>query len=98
MGRIVGGVVIFHVACVALSVGAGQVVVAIDVALQAGHGGVEPGEGPSGTGVIESATAPIRRVVALLASLREPGLQVIGVSCGLVILQMAADAGRVSAG
>ena len=55
MRRIVGGVVVFHVTCVALSVGAGQVVVAIHVALQARHGGVEPGQGPSGTGVIESS-------------------------------------------
>ena len=48
-----------------------QIVIAVHVTLRALQRGVETGQRESGGRVIEARAAPIRGVVALLASLRE---------------------------
>ena len=48
--------------------------------------------------MVESRAGPGGGGVALLTSLRETGLHVIGIGRTLEILQVAADAGRVRAG
>ena len=98
MRRIVGGIEIGHMTRGALSVGTGQLVIVVRVALLTGDGGMETGENPSGTGVIERATSPIGGVMALLARLGESRLNVVGVGGGLRIFRVAGCAGgmRVS--
>jgi hypothetical protein len=81
-----------------LRVGAGQLVIAVHVALLAGYCGVKSGEDPTGTCMVEGAVAPGTRVVALLASLRESSLYVAGIIRGLIILEVARDTSRVGAG
>jgi hypothetical protein len=89
------GLVVLQVARHTRAVGAGQIVVAVDVALCARQSGVEAGQGEAGAGVVEGGAAPIRRVMALLASLGKVRLDVIGIGGGLVVLQVARDARRV---
>lgn len=98
MRRIVGGIEIGHMTRGALSVGTGQLVIVVRVALLTGDGGMETGENPSGTGVIERATSPIGCVMALLASLGESRLNVVRVVGRLVILQVTRYASGISAG
>jgi len=86
--RIGGCVVIRHMARGTGSTG--QAVVAIHMASRAWHRGVEAGQRKAGGGVIPGGTAPRSRVMALLASLREVGLHVIGIGRALKILEMAA--------
>ena len=95
--RIRGALEIFQVAAHAGSVGAGQVVVAIYVALCALHAGVRPGQRESSGRMVEIRAHPCSRGVALLASLREARLHVIRIGRALEIFQMAADASRICA-
>ena len=62
---------IFQVAADACRVCGSQCVVAIHVALRTLHRRVRPGQRESGGRVIEGRARPIRRAMALLASLRE---------------------------
>ena len=48
--------------------------------------------------MIEGRAGPRRGAVALLASLRESGTDVVGIGRALEVFQVAADAGRVRAG
>ena len=93
-----GALEIFQVAAHACRVRGRQVVVVVDVALRALHGRVRPGQGEPGSGVIESRACPGGGAVALLASLREAGRNVIGIRSALEIFQVAAHACRVGAG
>src|SRR5262249_31141560 len=88
---------IFQVAADAGRVRAGQIVVAIYVALPALRGRVRTGQRKPGGRVIEGRVVPRSGVVALLAGLRECGLDVIRVGRALEILQVTADASCVRA-
>lgn len=46
--------------------------------------------------MIKSRAIPRRRVMALLARLREAALNMVGIGCSLEIFQVARDAGRDS--
>jgi len=81
-----GALEVFQMAANASSVGAGQVVVAVHVALRALHGRVRSRQRKARGRVIESRTVPRSRGVALLASGRETGLHVIGIGGALEIL------------
>ena len=73
----------------------GDVVVAINMAtraLQRGHH-VRPGQGETGSRVVEDCIGPQHRVMTLLASLREASLHVVRIGRSLVILQMATYTG-----
>ena len=59
------------------------------VALRALQGNVCPRQRESGGGVIKAAAGPVRRVMALLAGLREPRLHVIRIGRALEIRQVA---------
>ena len=83
---------ILQVAADASRIGAGQVVVAIHVALRALHRCVRPRQREPRSGVIKRCTVPRSRVVALLAGLREPGLNVIRVRRGIEIFDVARSA------
>jgi len=89
-----GALEVFQVAADASSVGAGQVVVAVHVALRALHGCVRSRQRKARGRVIESRTVPRSRGVALLASDRETGLHVIGIRGALEILEVARAAIR----
>ena len=80
------------------SIGAGQVVVAIHMALRALHAAVRAGEREAGGRMIEGGRRPGGRRVALLASLREARGNVIRIRRALEILQVAADTSRIGAG
>jgi len=69
--RIRGALEIFQVAAHAGRIGAGQVVVAIHVALRALHAGVRTSQREARGGVVKIRTHPRRRAVALLTGLRE---------------------------
>ena len=60
MRRILRGIEIGHMTRGALSVGTGQLVIVVRVALLTGDRGMETGESPSGARVIEGATSPNR--------------------------------------
>ena len=94
-----GGVIV-HVTRGANCVCAGQVVVIVDMALTALRAGqVEPGQRPTGSGVIEFAVGPEHRVVTVLARGWETQLEVVNGSGGrVVVVLVAADASRVRAG
>ena len=79
-------------------VGAGQVVIPVHVALYALQRGMRAGQGKASGRVIERGIPPRGRGMALLASLREVGLHVIGIGGALEILQVARHASRVRAG
>jgi hypothetical protein len=98
MRRILRGIEIGHMTRGALSVGTGQLVIVVRVALLTGDRGMETGESPSGASVIEGATSPIGGVMALLASLGESRLNVVRVVGRLVILQVTRYASGISAG
>jgi hypothetical protein len=89
-----GALEVFQMAAHASRVGAGQVVVAVHVALRALHGRVRSRQRKARGRVIESRTVPRSRGVALLASGRETGLHVIGIRGALEILQVARTAIR----
>ena len=89
---IVRGLVVLEVARDTSRVAAGQIVVSVDVALQTRRIYVGTSQRPSCACMVESSVAPVRSVMALLASLREVGLHVIGIGGSLEILQMARDA------
>ena len=76
--------------------GAGQVVIVVHVAIGAlaGWNRVRPSQRESGAVVIERRIQPGGRVVALITALRKVRRDVIGIRGSLVILQVAADAGR----
>lgn len=74
-------------------VSAGQVVVAIDVALRTLQRRVCSGQREASSGVIKARVAPIRSAMALLASLGKVGLGVIRLGRTFVIVQMAGHAG-----
>src|SRR5262249_27899933 len=67
----------------------------IRVALRALQRRMCTGQRESGRGVVEGRVAPVGIVVALLTSLGEVGLHVVGVGRTLVILEVAANAGGV---
>ena len=94
--RIRGALEIFQVAADARRVRGGQGVVAVHVALRALDSRVGPAQREAGGGVIKGRVVPRSRGVALLASLREPGLHVIGVRRGIEILDVARSAIRGS--
>lgn len=73
---------------------AGQLVVAVDMALRALQRRMRAGQRESRAGMVESRAQPVDRAMAILAGLREIGLHVIGIGGGLVILQVARDALR----
>ena len=79
-------------------VGAGQVVIPVHVALYALQRGMRAGQGKASGRVIERGIPPRGGGMALLASLRETRLYVIGIRGALKVLQMAAHASRVRAG
>ena len=89
---------IFQVATRAGGIRAGQVVIAIHVALCALHRGVRSGQREARRRVIESCVIPVRGVVTLRAGLRESRLYVVGIRGALEVLQVAAGASRVRAG
>ena len=93
-----GPLEILQVAADTSCIRAGQIVVAIHVALGALHAAVRAGQREAGGRVIKIRARPCRRVVALLAGLRKTGLHVVGLRRSLEILQMAAYARRVRAG
>lgn len=90
MVRIGRAVIVGHVAVAAGA--ACQVVIIVDVALRALQVGMAIGEGESDGIVIEIRRLPGGRRVTQLASLREISGYVIGVSCFLVVRQMASHA------
>jgi len=93
--RIVGAVVVGLVATDAGRIGAGQVVVAIDVTLLARHGGVEARERKAGGRVIKRTAAPVSGGMAVLASRREPSRHMWRVVGVIEIGLVTTDAGRV---
>ena len=96
MGRVRGSGKVSLMATVASGIGAGQVVVSIHMALLAGRGNVRTGECKSRGGMIERRGAPGCRGVTLLAGCGEAGLDVTRTIGGVVIGQVARDAGRVA--
>lgn len=91
--RIIGVVVIRLVAGDATGVRAGQLVIAVHVALLASDRKVEAGQCPARRRVIERATAPVGRRMALVASGWEAGLNVIRIGGAVVIVLVTVDAG-----
>ena len=89
---------IFQVAAHTRRIRVTQVVVIVDVALCALHGRVRPGQRESRSRVIEGGAGPRRGAMALLASLRESGADVVRIGRALEIFQVAADASRICAG
>ena len=85
---------ILHVTADARGIRAAEVVVAVDVALRALHGGVRPGQGEAGRGVIKGRIVPRARVVTLLTRRRESGLHVIGIGCAVEVLDVTRSAIR----
>lgn len=96
MVRIGGAVVVRQMATGARRVGAGQVIVAVDMALRAEDRKMRAGQREAGGGMIEAGIPPVGRAVTLLASLRQVGLHVIGFGRALVVVQVASDAGCAS--
>ncbi len=80
---------IFQVAADAGSIGAGQVVIAIHVALRALYRGVRSRQGEAGRRVIKGRIVPRSRRVALLAGGRESGLHVIRIGGAVEVLHVA---------
>ena len=93
-----GALEVFQVATDAGSVGAGQVVIVVDVTLHALHGRVRSRQRETRRRVIESCVIPAGRVVALGTGLREAGLYVVRLGGALEIFQVATDAGGIGAG
>lgn len=93
MVRIGGVVVVIHVTGAAST--AGQVVVAVHMALRAGESGVLPRQREPSAGVIELPTSPRVRVVAVLTSRRYVGLRVIRIGGSLIVLQVAGHTGGI---
>lgn len=75
-----------------------QLVIVIDVALGTLKAGVSPGEGKACSCMVEASTVPGAGIVALLATLRETRLHVIGIGRFLIIRQVAGNTRRVRAG
>ena len=75
-------------------VGAGQVVIAIHVALSALHAGVRTRQRESRGRVIEGCARPGSRGVTLLTGLRETGRHVIRIGGAIEILNVAGGAIR----
>src|SRR5438874_7364930 len=59
------------------------------MALAARHRGMEASQREARCGVVEGPISPVRRAVALVASLREAGRHVIRVGGALIIFQVA---------
>jgi len=91
--RIVRVVVILHVT--RGTRGSCQVVVPVNVTLCAGEICVRSGQWKAGDGVVKLRITPGSCVVANLAGLRYPGLDVIGIGRALIVLQMAGHAACV---
>ena len=91
--RVRGSVVVLHVAT--RTGGAGQVVIAVDVALLARQSGVRPGQWEPSVVVIEAGISPRGGVVANLAGRRDPGLLVIRIGRAVVVLGMTGHAGGI---
>jgi hypothetical protein len=75
-------------------VGAGQIVVAVHVALPAQNRGVRAGKREARRRMVKCGAGPVDCSVALLAGRGETGLHVVGICRPLEILQVAADAIR----
>ena len=89
----IGAVVVRLMARNAGGIGASKAVVGIHVALGALKSRMRTRERETGGRVIKGTTTPIGRRVALVASLRETGLDVIRISRALEIFQVALHAG-----
>ncbi len=98
VARVVRVVVVGLMASHAGRIGAGQIVVAIDVALLALQRRMRAGEWKAGSGMVKGGVHPRGRVVALLASRGEAGLHVVGIGSPLEILHVAGRASRGRAG
>jgi len=97
--RVDSVVVVGLVARDAHCIGAGQVVVVVDMALRAGSGGVRPGKCPAGGRVIEFAVGPGYRVMAILAGGGESQLHMInGADRVVVVGLVTGNASRVGNG
>ena len=90
----IGSVIeIGKVAAHAGGIRAGQVVIVVDMALRALHGRMEAGEREPSRGMVKGRVQPVRRAVALFASLRECRSHVVGIGRSLEVLQVAAHTG-----
>jgi hypothetical protein len=67
-------------------VGAGELVVVVDVALRALQGQMRPGQRKAGRAVVEGRVCPRGRIVTLVAALREVRLDMVRVRRSLIIL------------
>src|SRR5438105_10534638 len=83
---------IFQVAADASGVRAGQVVIAIHVALRALHRRVRPGEREASRGVVKCRVVPRGGSVTLLAPGGESGLHMVRIGRTVEILYMARGA------
>lgn len=87
-----------EVAIYADRVGAGQVVVVIDMAVRAWRRHVSARQRETGCRVIEIRSCPVRGGMALLTGLRDAGLGVVRVIGFVEVRKVATDAGSVGDG
>ena len=83
---------IFQVAADASGIRAGQVVIAIHVALRALHRRVRPGQREASRRVVKCRVIPRGRAVALLAGRREPRLHVVRIGRAVEVFHVARGA------
>ena len=72
-----------------------QVVIPVYVALGAGQIRVRASQRKASDGMVELRISPRRGVVADLAGLRYPGLDMVGIGRTLIVLQMAGHTARI---
>ena len=95
MARVVGVLEIRHMTSGAGPTG--EVVVTVDVALSALHGGVESGQRKAGRRVVEGRIQPVRGAVAGLTGRGESSRSVRRIVGAVVVVLVAADASRIGA-
>lgn len=98
VGRIIRGAVVVLVASDASRIGAGQRIVALDVALLTLQRGMKAGQWEAGSGVIEGAAAPGGRIVTVLAACRKTCRKVWRIVRVVEIGLVATDARSIGAG
>ena len=91
-----GPLVILHVAAGARGIVQGVVAVHVTIGTAARRNGVQSGQRESRAVMIEGRVHPVAGVVALGASLREIGADVVRTGRSLEILQVTADASRAA--